>query len=65
MQNLKAVTMGVVAAIALFWSNKPNPAMHGGDGMWQGGNVENEKCGVTWAETKRNMGKRTLRWLDA
>jgi hypothetical protein len=28
MQNLKAVTMGVVTAIALFWSNKPNPAMH-------------------------------------
>jgi hypothetical protein len=33
--------------------------------MWQGGNVENEKYGVTLAETKRNMGKRTLRWLDA
>jgi hypothetical protein len=28
MQNLTAVAMGVVAAIALFWSNKPNPAMH-------------------------------------
>jgi hypothetical protein len=27
MQNLKAVTMGVVTAIALFWSNKPNPAI--------------------------------------
>jgi hypothetical protein len=26
MQNLKAVAMGVVTAIALFWSNKPNPA---------------------------------------
>jgi hypothetical protein len=26
MQNLKAVTMGMVTAIALFWSNKPNPA---------------------------------------
>ena len=27
MQNLKAVTMGMVTARALFWSNKPNPAM--------------------------------------
>jgi hypothetical protein len=26
-QILKAVTTGVVAAIALFWSNKPNPAI--------------------------------------
>jgi hypothetical protein len=26
MQNLKAVTMGVVTARTLFWSNKPNPA---------------------------------------
>jgi hypothetical protein len=29
MQNLKAVTMGMVTARALFWSNKPNPAMVG------------------------------------
>jgi hypothetical protein len=28
MQNLKAVTMGMVTTITLFWSNKPNPAMH-------------------------------------
>jgi hypothetical protein len=27
MQNLKAVTMDMVTAIALFWPNKPNPAM--------------------------------------
>jgi hypothetical protein len=27
MQNLKAVTMGVVTAIALFWLNKLNPAI--------------------------------------
>ena len=27
MQNLKAVTMGMVTPRALFWSNKPNPAM--------------------------------------
>jgi hypothetical protein len=27
MQNLKAVKMNVVTAIALFWSNKPNPAI--------------------------------------
>jgi hypothetical protein len=27
MQNLKAVEMGVVAAIAFFWTNRPNPAM--------------------------------------
>jgi hypothetical protein len=27
MQNLKAVEMGVVAAIAFFWPNRPNPAM--------------------------------------
>jgi hypothetical protein len=26
-QNLKAVTMGMVTAIAFFWSNKPNPAI--------------------------------------
>jgi hypothetical protein len=25
---LKAVTMGMVTAIALFWSNKPNPAIY-------------------------------------
>jgi hypothetical protein len=25
--HLKAVTMGMVTAIALFWSNKPNPAI--------------------------------------
>ena len=27
MQNLKAVTMDMVTAIALFWPNKPNPAI--------------------------------------
>jgi hypothetical protein len=27
-QNLKAVTMGMVTARALFWSNKPNPAIY-------------------------------------
>jgi hypothetical protein len=26
-QNLKAVKMGMVTAIAIFWSNKPNPAI--------------------------------------
>jgi hypothetical protein len=26
MQNLKAVAMGVVSAIAFFWPNRPNPA---------------------------------------
>ena len=28
MQNLKAVAMSVVAAIAFFWPNRPNPASH-------------------------------------
>ena len=27
-QNFKAVAMGMVTAIALFWSNKPNPAIY-------------------------------------
>jgi hypothetical protein len=27
MQNLKAVAMGMVAAIAFFWPSVPNPAM--------------------------------------
>jgi hypothetical protein len=27
MQNLKAVAMGVVAAISFFWPNRPNPAI--------------------------------------
>jgi hypothetical protein len=27
MQNLKAVAMGAVAAIAFFWSSVPNPAI--------------------------------------
>jgi hypothetical protein len=39
--------------------------VRGGDEIWKGGDVENEKYGVIWAETKRNMGKRTLRWLGA
>jgi hypothetical protein len=39
--------------------------VHGGEETWQGGNVENEKYGVILAETKRNMGKRKLIWLDA
>jgi hypothetical protein len=29
MQSLKAVAMGMVTAITLFWSNKANPAMPG------------------------------------
>jgi hypothetical protein len=29
------------------------------------GNVEHEKRGVMSAETKRNVDKRALRWLDA
>jgi hypothetical protein len=28
---LKAVTMGMVTAITLFWSNKPNPAINHAD----------------------------------
>jgi hypothetical protein len=31
-QNLKVVAMGVVAAIAFFWPNRPNPAIKRGPG---------------------------------
>jgi hypothetical protein len=30
---LKAVAMGMVSAITLFWPNKPNPAMGDGSGQ--------------------------------
>jgi hypothetical protein len=36
-----------------------------GRGNMEDGNVENGKCGVISAETKRDVDKRTLRWLDA
>ena len=36
-----------------------------GRGNMEDGNVENGKCGVTSAETKRDVEKRILRWLDA
>ena len=36
-----------------------------GRGNVEDGNVENGKCGVISAETKRDVDKRTLRWLDA
>jgi len=36
-----------------------------GRGKMEDGNVENGKCGVISAETKRDVDKSTLRWLDA
>ena len=36
-----------------------------GRGNVEDGNVENGKCGVISAETKRDVDKSTLRWLDA
>jgi hypothetical protein len=37
---LKAVTMGMVTAIALFWSNKPNPAIGATNSCWHSGAVK-------------------------